>query len=378
MNINELSFDTEQMILSLRSLVEIESPSFDAAAINKVIDLAIYDLASLGATIERVPGRFGYGDIVRAKIDNNPNNQSNNKTGVLVCCHADTVHPIGSLQTMPYRREGNKLFGAGVLSAKAGILICLEALRQVLHSDYQQQLPITVLIIPDKETGCASSRDFIEASVLQSKAVLVPEPAALDGGLILGRHAVSRYDLDVKVDTVAASSDTANSPIVEMARHLIEIENMSTDNCSFKVGSIQSGQWANYAEKCTAQVISVAKSVEAEKESSKKMLALNSPNPDSGLHVNRGVSLPLWQSDVACEELLNVAHAIGAELGLSLNASVAGNGSLGNISGAMGVPTLDGLGARGLRVYGKRAEFLEIDSLAERGKLFAGVLAKLS
>jgi len=235
------------MIVSLRNWVEAESPSFDAAAVNKVVDLAAYDLASLGATIERVPGRFGFGDILRASL-NGGNENSNDRSAVVICCHADTVHPLGSLQAMPYRREGNKLFGAGVLNCKAGLLICLEALRQLARSEIQLQVPVTFLLVPDKEAGCPSSREFIEASLQQAKYALVPEPAAADGGVILGRHAVLRFELDVKVDTVhelkTSNLSDVRSPIYEMARHIIEIEQMSSVDCNFSVGFIRSGEWA--------------------------------------------------------------------------------------------------------------------------------------
>ena len=383
MNINELPFDTEQMIASLRTWVEAESPSFDAAAVNKVVDLAAYDLASLGATIERVPGRFGFGDILRATLSSSSSEDVNDRSGVVICCHADTVHPLGSLQTMPYRREGNKLFGAGALSCKAGILICLEAIRQLARSDTQVQLPITFLLIPDKESGCPSSREFIEATLRQAKYALVPEPAAVGGGVMLGRHAVLRFDLDVKVDTVheikASSLNDVRSPIYEMARHIIEIEEMSSEDCSFSVGSIRSGQWANFAEKCLAEVVSEARTSAAVAESSKKMLALNSPNPDSGLHVNRSMVLPLWEPDARCHKLYDVAVKAGELLGLGLRCSVAGGGSIGNIAGAMGIATLDGLGARGCGPGARsRAEYLEIDSLSERGKLMAALLSALT
>jgi len=385
MNINELPFETEQMIASLRTWVEAESPSFEATAVNKVIDLAAYDLASMGATIERVPGRFGFGDILRATIDNGAG--ENSKAGVVICCHADTAHPLGSLHTMPYRREGNKLFGAGVLSCKSGLLISLEAVRQLIRNNIQLQLPVTFLIAPDKEAGCPSSREFIEATVRQAKFALVPEPAVADGGVVLGRSAVLRFELDVKVDTVheLKSSDATGvrSPIYEMARHVIDIEEMSTADCNFSVGTIQSGQWANFAEKCLAEVISEAKTAAAVKESTEKMLALNSPNPDSGLHVNRSVKLPLWEPDAHCKDLYNELAKAGEELNLELNHSAAGGGSLGNISGAMGIATLDGLGACGLchqspGACRSRAEYLEIDSLSKRGKLMAALLARLN
>ncbi len=389
MNVTEIPFDTEQMIAGLRLWVESESPTTDSKAVNKIVDLASYDLATMGAVIERIPGRMGYADSLRACINpaGNFNDRFNqgrsNQPGILICGHADTVHEIGSLASMPYRRDGNYLWGPGIAAMKAGLYISLVAVQQLIRLDHRLNLPVTFLIVSDKELGCPSTRELIEATARQSKYVLVPGTARDAQTVYSGRYAEQRYKLDVKVDSVPESY--SESAISLMARHIVDIDKMSTEGCRFKVGAIKSGQWVNFAEKCTAEVISEAVTEADVAESYKKIMALNSPNPDKGLHVNRSVSLPLWQSDQGeCNDgqsdnnsLLSYACQVAEVQGLTLNAVTGASGSLANISGGMGIKTLDGLGVIGVGMQ-SRAERIQIDSLVSRAQMMAGLLTTLS
>lgn len=159
-----------------------------------------------------------------------------------------------------------------------------------------------------------------------------------------------------------------------MAHHIVEIDNLSTESCRFKVGAIRSGQWVNFAEKCTAEVISEALSEADVAMSHKLMMSLNSPNPDKGLHVNRSVSMPLWQSDK--NPLVGCVSKLAEEQDLTLNAVTGSAGSLANITGGMGITTLDGLGVVGAGMQ-SRAERIQIDSLTARASLIAGLLTTL-
>jgi|GEM_PF-6319780 len=299
-----LPFDTEQMISGLSLWVETESPGIDPHSVNKVIDLAVYDLATMGATIERIPGRMGFADSLRACV--NPSAAC--EPGILICCHADTVHETGSLASMPYRREGDYLWGPGIASMKAGLYTCLESVRKIMQHGLSFNLPVTFLIVSDKECGCPSTRELIEA--------------------------------------------TAN-------RHIVAIDTMNSDDYRFKVGAIRSGQWVNFAETCTAEVIVDADTSAGIEEGYKKMMALNSPNPDKGLHVNRSVLLPVWQSQASY--LQDTYSQVADSMDLTLNAVTARGCSLANIAGGSGVETLDGLGVVGTGMQ-SRAERIRIDS----------------
>ena len=189
---NALPFDADAMLDGLRAWVECESPTYDAAAVNRMMDIASRDLVIAGARVERVAGRMGFGDCVRATFPH----ATPNEPGILVMGHLDTVHPIGTLAKLPFRREGNKAWGPGILDMKGGNYLALEAIRQLARARVATKLPITVLLTSDEEVGSPSTRDLIEAEASRHRYVLVPEPARADGGVVTGRYAIARFNLE--------------------------------------------------------------------------------------------------------------------------------------------------------------------------------------
>lgn len=126
MDLRQLPFDTDAMLAGLKPWVECESPTWDAASVGRMMDLASRDLALMGARIDRIPGRMGFGDCVRATFDGETKGP-----GILILGHLDTVHPIGTLQRLAFRREGERCYGPGIYDMKAGNYIALEAIRQI-------------------------------------------------------------------------------------------------------------------------------------------------------------------------------------------------------------------------------------------------------
>src|ERR1700730_6364252 len=147
MNPANLPFDSETMLQGLRGWVECESPTWDASAVDRMLDIAARDLAIMGASIERIAGRQGFGGCVRAKFPH-PNQGD---PGILIAGHLDTVHPVGTLEKLKWRREGNKCFGPGIFDMKAGNYLALEAIRQLARASFTTPLPVTVLFTPDEE-----------------------------------------------------------------------------------------------------------------------------------------------------------------------------------------------------------------------------------
>ena len=133
MNFNALPFDDQAMLTGLRPWVECESPTFDAAAVNRCMDIASKELAAAGAKINRIAGRMGFGDCVRARFPH-----SSNVPGILVMGHLDTVHPIGTLSKLPWRLDGGRCYGPGILDMKGGNYIVpgsRAAIEQGQHRD---------------------------------------------------------------------------------------------------------------------------------------------------------------------------------------------------------------------------------------------------
>jgi glutamate carboxypeptidase len=262
---------------------------------------------------------------------------------------------------------------------KGGNYLALEALRQLIRAAIPTKLPVTVLFVSDEEVGSPSTRDLIEAEAARQACVLVPEPARQDGGVITGRYAIARFNLATtgRPSHAGAVLAEGRSAIREMARRILEIEAMTTEDCTFSVGVIHGGQWVNcVATTCTAEALSVAKRQEDLDRGIARMLALSGTRDDVTFVVTRGVTRPVWEPDGRTMALYDVARGLARGLGIELVHGSSGGGSDGNFTGAMGVPTLDGLGARGSG-YHTLNEHIETESLVTRGRLMAGLLATL-
>ncbi|MEA2928506.1 MAG: glutamate carboxypeptidase, partial [Hyphomicrobiales bacterium] len=183
MDIKTLPFDADAMLAGLRPWVECESPTFDAARVNAMMDYAARECAASGATVARIAGRMGFGDCLRATFRFG----HDEKPGILIMGHLDTVHPVGTLAKLPWRREENRCYGPGIFDMKGGNVIALEALRMLQRLKLSPALPVTFLFTSDEEVGSPSTRDLIEAEASRHKYVLVPEPGRATGGVVTGR-----------------------------------------------------------------------------------------------------------------------------------------------------------------------------------------------
>jgi len=236
-----------------------------------------------------------------------------------------------------------------------------------------------VLFTPDEEVGTPSVRDIIEAEAARNKYVLVPEPGRPQNGVVTGRYAIARFNLESigKPSHAGATLSSGRSAIREMAKRIVEIDGMTTDDCTFSVGIVHGGQWVNcVATTCRGEALSMAKRQDDLDRGVERMLALTGERDGVHFKVTRGVTRPVWEPDAGTLALFEKARGIAKGLGIDLTHGSAGGGSDGNFTGAMGIPTLDGLGVRGADVHTLN-EHIEIDSLPERGRLMAGLLATL-
>ena len=372
MDVSGLAFDGESMLAGLRPWIECESPTWDAAAVNRMLDLAAGELAALGARIDVTPGTLGFGNCVRARFG------AAEGPCLLVLAHLDTVHPVGTLARLPFRRTGGRCTGPGICDMKGGTYAAFEAIRR-MHAAGMLPLPLTVLLTPDEEVGSPSSRAVIEAEAAHARYVLVPEPARADGGVVSGRYAIARFDLLAtgKPSHAGARLAEGRSAIAEMARQVLAIEAMTTEDCTFSVGVIRGGQWVNcVATTCAAEALSMAKRQADLDRGVQAMLALHGTSGGAEFRVSRGVTRPVWEPSQATLAMFDQARSVAAGLGHVLTHQSAGGGSDGNFTGAMGIPTLDGLGVQGGGVH-TLEEYIVVDSLAERARLFAGLLDAL-
>ncbi|MCR8827890.1 M20/M25/M40 family metallo-hydrolase [Pseudosulfitobacter koreensis] len=372
----ELPFDADEMLEGLKPWIETESPTFDAGAVNRMMDLVQHELAALGARVERIPGRMGFGDSVRATMPHPKAGQG----GILLLGHMDTVHPVGTLARLPFKRDGGICYGPGLMDMKGGNYVYLDALRKLLAAGVETPLPVTVLFTPDEEVGTPSTRALIEAEAKRHKYILVPEPAREDGGAVIGRYAIARFNLQTRGKPSHAGWALADgrSAIAEMAKSVAVIEGMTTEDCTFSLGVIHAGQWVNCVSSvCDAEVLSMAKTQGQLDAGVAKMLALNSDAGDVIMEVKRGETRPVWEPDQpGTMAMLALAQDIAGEIGFEMSGASSGGGSDGNFTGFMGLPTLDSIGVRGKGLHTLN-EHIEIDSLVERAKLAAGLYCRL-
>lgn len=377
MNPTALPFDTDAMLAGLRRWVECESPTFDTPAVNRMMDLAASDLAAAGAVVDRIPGPAGLGDCVRGALPH----PRRGEPGILVMSHLDTVHPVGTLEALPFRRDGGRCYGPGILDMKGGAYAALEACRQLGLAGIETPLPVTVLYTSDEEIGSPGTRDLIMEEAQRHRYVLVPEPGRFGNGVVTGRYAIARYNLEAvgRPSHAGAALKDGRSAINAMARQLLAIEAMTDDDCTFSVGVISGGRWVNCVPTtCRAEALSMAKRQADLDRGVERMLALSAENPDgTRFTVTRGVTRPVWEPDEATMQVYETARAVARELGYDLAHGSAGGGSDANFTGAAGIASLDGLGLLGAG-YHTLEEHIEVDSLTARASLMAGLLARLA
>lgn len=370
-------FNEEAILRALLEWVRIESPTFACSAVNSMISHVARELAVIGASIQSIPGRNGLGDAVLARF---PGETAG--AGILVLAHLDTVHPVGTIdRLLPVRREGDRLYGPGIFDMKGGTCIAVEAIRQVRRVRSTTPLPVTFLLIPDEEIGSPTTRELIEAEARQAKYVLVPEPAQDRGRLITGRWAFARFVLCARGRPAHAGANTGigRSAIREMAEQILRIERLSRpkDNVTFSVGTVTGGTFVNVVPlECSAEVLAIAPTQEDFDWARETMLNLKPIGSDVEFRVVAGPVRPLFQSSAQTLRLYDLARDIGRDIGLDLKHGSVGGGSDGNFTGALGVPTLDGLGLAGDGFH-THSEHILVSSVVPRARLFAGLLSAL-
>jgi glutamate carboxypeptidase len=341
-----------------------------------MMDLATRDLAMAGALVERIPGSQGLGDCVRARFPHAAAWQP----GILVLCHLDTVHPVGTLAALPWRIDGDRCYGPGVLDMKGGTFLALHAMKALRRSGVSVPLPVTFLLTCDEEIGSPSTRALIEREAARHKYVLVPEPARRDGGVTTGRYAIARYKLTAmgRPSHAGARPGEGLSAIREVAHQIIAIDAMSKDESTLSCGVVRGGQWVNcVAATASFEVLNMSKTEAALAATAARLAALEPNDLRLKLHLETGVRRPLWSPSERDMALYEVARSIAEELGFAIPPQSSPGGSDGNFTGALGITTLDGLGPRGEGTH-TLDEHIVISSLPERGRLLAGLLARLS
>jgi glutamate carboxypeptidase len=369
--------DIESVIAGIERWVRHESPTRNTEAVNRMIDIVQSDVMDLPVAIERIPGRDGLGDMLALR-----HRGAGEGPGILILSHLDTVHPMGTIDgPLPFRRDGDRLYGPGLYDMKGGAYLALEAFRQVVRAG-SARLPITFLFTPDEEIGSPTSRSVIESEARHARYALVTEPACDGGKVITRRKGVGRFE--VRATGVPSHAGTRHqdgrSAIKEMARQVLAIEALTDYDrgVTTTVGTISGGTAPNVVpQHCHIMIgLRVPDSLTGE-EFEAKIRALQPFDPDVKLVVTGGMNRPPLSKSAASDALLRHAQAIAQDIGFApQEAELRGGGSDGNFTGALGVPTLDGLGIDGDGAHTDWEHGL-ISSIEPRTLLMRGLLESL-
>jgi glutamate carboxypeptidase len=364
--------DTKQL---LKTLVETESPSHDKSAVDRVGAIVAEEARKLGAQVEKIQN-IKTGDHILTRFNSDLQSATSNLKPILLLCHMDTVFPLSTIQKIPYREEGDKIFGPGTLDMKAGIVIALGAIESAQSSGLNR--PVTLFCTSDEEIGSHTSRAHIEALAKESKLVLVLEGGLLDGSLKTWRKGVGGFKVTVKGRAAHAGGEheMGRNAIEEMAHQVIEIQRLTdySRQTTVNVGVIQGGTVTNVVpEECTIKVdVRIQQPDEWERIES-EMQKLKPVLDGTSIEVSGRLNRPPMPFDDTMKATFEKAKSIAAQAGIELKAGGSGGGSDANFVAPLGVPVLDGLGAIGEGYHSER-EYILADSLEGRVKLLSTLL----
>jgi glutamate carboxypeptidase len=361
-------FDTADMLAEIRGWVEIESPTTVPEAVNRMVDHVERAYQNTGARLERIPGCNGFGDHLIARSSWGTANR-----GILVLSHLDTVHPIGFIERLPFKVEGDIAYGPGIYDMKGGAFLAFHAFREMARLGTGGALPVTQLFVSEEEVGSPTSREIIEREARNAKYVLVTEPAREGGRIVTARKGTARFEVRVKGQAAHSGSrhQDGRSALRELARQILVIEGFTdyARGVTTNVGVVTGGTRANVVpEEAFAEVdMRVTPPAQAE-EMVARMLSLTAHEEGVAVTVTGGMNRPPYEKDGRIAELFDHARALASEIGYPLEDLKTGGGSDGNFTAAI-APTLDGLGVDGKGGH-TPYEQINIASIAPRSELF--------
>lgn len=371
-----LAAELPAMVATLRRYVECESPSGSPEAIAALVELIARDFVALSGRV-RLHKLVAHGPALQVDFPG-----PRRAPRLLLLGHTDTVYPLGTLRDMPWREHRGHLSGPGVFDMKAGIVQALFALKALFASG-PLSCTVTLLLVPDEEIGSPASRALTERLALRSSAVLVLEPAAgTEGACKTSRKGIARYTLRIRGVASHAGLDFERgaSAIVEAAHQVLAIAALSrperglTLNPGLITGGTRPNVIADLAEIVTdVRFLTARQAARVDSE----MHRLRPCDPRCTLELSGGIERASFERSKSTVKLYRTAAQAAARLGFQLAEASVGGGSDGNLTAALGVPTLDGLGAVGDGAHASH-EFVVAREMPRRSALLAELIATLA
>jgi glutamate carboxypeptidase len=370
----DFTADLPAMLAMIEHAVSIDSGTYHAPGVQAVIDLFAAHLAESGFAVEKTK-LAGRGDqLIATRVFGQGKR-------ILVLGHADTVWPAGTVREWPFGNDGTFLTGPGVGDMKTNVVMALTALRALVAGPLPGIGSITVLIVPDEEIGSPGSRAWIEAHARAADACLTLEPCRPGGKLVVGRGAVGALYVRAAGVTahVAAARDLGASAVSALAPMVVALEALTdlSRGISATVGVFRGGEARQVFPAQAELHLDLRARDQAGADwlvaEATRIASIKPADPRVTITIEGGFYRPPFPTSPGTRRLHDMARAIGDELGIVVDEIVSPGGCDGSFAAALGVPTLDGLGAICHESCSRR-ERVELDSIVPRTRLFAGLV----
>ena len=368
----------DEMLKTIELLVTTETPSDDKPRLDAFAELLAGRLRATGAEVEILPvetqgnhvrARFGQGDY---DADVKP---------ALILCHYDTVWPVGSLETHPYRiEEDGKGYGPGIFDMQSSLMLSEFALRAIRDLALKLPRPVTILMTSDEEVGSPTSRALIEEEALRSEYALVMESPLPGGVLKTARKGGGSFALEItgRAAHAGVEPERGISAVHELAHQILKIQALTDreKGTTVNVNVVQGGTKSNVIPaKAVASIDMRAWTQDEVERVVAAIVGLEPVLPGAVIEVSGGPNRPPLERAVTGALYERVAE-LGREMGMTLEEGSTGGGSDASFTGALGVPTLDGLGIPGHGAHADH-EHIEVDQVVGRAALLVAMLMEL-
>jgi glutamate carboxypeptidase len=378
LRVNDLTSDAEETLAVVAELVDEDTPSDDKAANDRLLRRVEELMIEAGASTS-IDEMANVGNVLRAEWSGPESDLVGPQ--VLMLGHLDTVWPSGEVATRQFRVADGRATGPGILDMKAGLVILAHGMRALKRRGLLPRRRIVALVNCDEEIGSVATREAIEREARRSGAVLVLEPAMPNGSLKTARKGSGRFHLRCRGRAAHAGAfpELGVSAIEELARQTSYLHGL-TDfalGTTVNVGVIRGGTRPNVIAAEAEGDIDVRALTVSEMDRLERELRSLRPSLDgASLDIEGGWERPPMERTAGNGALFERAQAVARDLGIEVGEGSSGAASDGNFSTAMGIPTLDGLGAVGEGPHAAN-EFIEVGSLVERAALLGALVASL-
>lgn len=371
-----LQNNQSEMLELLEKLVNIDSGSNSKEGIDEIGSILSKEYRAIGFSVQVIEEeKYGNHLVIQHPMARDPK--------VIIVAHMDTVFPNGTVETRPFKVEGNRAYGPGVIDMKASQVSILYAMKALIHTRSNAYRDVVLVLNSDEEIGSPSSKSLIESKAHGKEYALIMEPARKDGSLVTARRGKGKYTINVKGRAAHSGiePEKGRSAIEELAHKVIQLHalNDHSRGISVNVGLIEGGSSVNTVSDSAVAHVDIriteqnqARPIELKLE---KICASSDVKGTEVELIGEMNRLPMEKTEQT-ESLLHVIERVGEKIGLEVKDTATGGGSDASFTAAMGIATVDGMGPVGGNAHSEK-EYLEIPSLTQRTELLAKTLVAL-